>query len=769
MSYLTGTAFPLNVQVNGLTNSGVLIVELASTGEQLTFTAAGTDSFSGYYDTNQIYTLNIILQPATAPTQTCVIANPNLNLTFATTTFVVNCAENWYKVNVAVTGIDTSNNTDLEILNNGTELKLTQTNGTVSFDVGDGLPYDIITGAVPTVPSTHVCQLIGTTSGTISGADVSMKLSCLSLMKTSFASGAFMPSTKAMVFTFSGPVTGCVLDSTAGGPPYRAGTANGSPGVTYAGKTAVIAPTSLPWSFSAATLPQQIMFRLTGCLNSTDASLAANNGNPLAVTVKMMDGEVYFVSDASGSDTNGCMDPSNSCKTIQTAVNYCSSSNVCTVMVEGGTYIIIGTTSPISISSSGGIRLMGSFDPTFNTQSLDFTPSAIIDRRSNILCAGTTLGTNECAPITITASGMANDTNKIHIVQGFTIVADETKKNAFGVRILNGDNTSFSYLFGNYITGGEGGLGTENSATGGVRGGIYLQGAKSQNQIDTNVIKGGFGADASVAVYNYDSNLYLFHNRLSGDKAVSSSASLDSTSYNDPAMAILNNTMNYRQYTDGSVTAVSVYGIRNFEDSPNTQLYIAGNTIYSSGAAGGSNYGIFMSGTTNAQMLNNLIKGPGSNSVCASFSVTPSSTAIFTGNNLDCSLGKLVTVGATNYPYYCSNGTFNSFSALCILANAFLDATRGGQNFTNVPSFNTAPVGQPWLSLQPVNGGPCNIAFGGVETSTYIGGTFDPYYKLDAVISAPVPRTASFGGNTPSGSSGYTIGAFELDDSGCAP
>ncbi|PJZ79004.1 hypothetical protein [Leptospira neocaledonica] len=768
VSYLTGTAFPLNVQVNGLTNSGTLVVELASTGEQLTFSAAGTDSFSGYYDPNIIYTLNIITQPATLPTQTCIISNPNLNLTFANTTFVINCAENWYKANVTVTGIDSTNTTNLEIYNNGTDLKTLSANGTVNFDVGDGLGYAITTGAVPTVPSTHICQVVtAPSSGTIAGADVNLEISCLSLMKTSVpAAGAFFPSTKAMVFTFSGPVTGCSLDATAGGPPYSAGTASGSPVVTYVGNTARVAPSTLPWSFGALTFPLNVVFILTGC---KDSVAFANAGATISLNVKMMEGDVYFISDTSGNDSNSCTDPSDSCKTIQTGVSQCSSSSICTVFVEGGNYIISGSVSPISLTSTGGVRLLGSFDSTFSTQDMTLagTPSRIIDNRTVAQCPGAMLSSNECAPITITASLMAGDSTKAHVVQGFSIFADETKANAFGIRFINGDANSYAYVFGNYISGGEGGLGVENST--GTRGGIYLLSSRSNNQIDTNVIKGGFGASNSTAVYSTDSNVYLLRNRISGDKAVNDSHSVLLANWMDSLVAIVNNTMNFRQYSDASVTSKFTYGIRNEENAVLIKHYIAGNTIYSGGATVGSNYGIFMTGVaTNAQMANNIVQAPGSNGVCASFNTIPSASAIFRGNNLDCSAGKNVTVGATNYAYYCSDGTFNSFSLLCLVGNTFLDATRGNQNFIDTPSFNGYPALQPWLALSPANGGPCNIAFGGVETSAYLN-SFDPIYKLDAVIGAPATRTTSSGGTTPSGSAGYSIGAFELDDSGCAP
>ena len=767
VSYLTGTAFPLNVQVNGLTNSGILIVELGSTGEQLTFTAAGTDSFTGYYDPNIVYTLSIITQPATLPTQTCIISNPNLNLTFASTTFVVNCAENWYKANVAVTGIASTNNTNLQIFNNGTDLLTTQSNGTVSFDVGDGLPYDITIGTVPTVPATHTCQVVTSpANGTISGADVNLQISCLSLMSTSVASGGFMPSTKAMTFTFSGPVTGCVLDSTGGGPPYSAGTASGSPGVTYTGNNARIAPTTLPWSFGALTFPLQVNFTLTGC---ADAVAAANNGIPLGVTVRMMDGDVYFVSDTSGNDSNSCLDPSVSCKTIQAGVSQCSTSSVCSVFVQGGNYIISGTVSPISLTSSGGVRLLGSFDPTFSTQSLDLTPSTILDNRTAAQCAGTVLSSNECAPITITATGMSGDINKAHVIQGFSIIADETKPNSFGIRVLNGDANSYAYIFGNYISGGEGGLGVENAT--GTRGGIYLLSSRSNNQIDTNVIKGGFGALNSSAVYSYNSNVYLLRNRISGDKATNDSHSVLLVNFIDSLVAIINNTMNFRQYTDVSVTSQFTYGIRNEESTALIKFYIAGNTIYSGGATGGSNYGIYMLGVaTNAQMVNNLVVGQGTNAECASFTNTPSTNAVFRGNSLDCPSGKTVNSGGTNFSIFCSgNGTFN-ITGLCLVANAFMNdtltATRSDQNFVTTPSFNGYPITQPWLAMSPANGGACEVAFGGVETSSYLN-SFDPNYKLDAVIGAPMTRTTSSGGTTPPGSDGYTIGAFELDDPGC--
>ncbi|TGM86624.1 hypothetical protein [Leptospira licerasiae] len=774
VSYLGGTASEINVQVNGLTNSGILIVELVSTGEQITFNAGAgtlTDTFSGVYDYNQTYTLNIFAQPATSPTQTCIISNPNLNLNFYNKTFVVNCAENWYKANVSITGIDSTNTTNLEIYNNGTDLKTRTSNGTVSFDVGDGLGYDITIGAVPTVPSTHTCQVVTSpANGTISGADVNLQISCLSLMKTSVAApGSFFPATKAMNFTFSGPVTGCALDATAGGPPYSAGTASGSPGITYTGNTAKVAPTSLPWSFGALTFPLDVVFILTGC---KDAVAFANNGATISLNVKMMEGDVYFISNTSGSDSNSCADPSDSCKTIQTGVNQCSSANVCTVFVEGGDYIISGAVSPITLTSSGGVRLLGSFDPTFSIQDLDSTPTRIFDNRSLIQCPGNTLGTNECAPITITPSGMAGNSAKAHVVQGFSIFADETKKFAFGIRIINGDANSYSYLYANYITGGQGGLGVENSAAGGIRGGIYLLNSKANNQIDTNVLKGGFGADTSYGVYNYDSTAFLLRNRISGDKGFTSAA-IGVTSYTDPVVAIINNTMNFRQYTDGSVTSTYTYGVYSFESAANTKYYIAGNTIYSAGASGGSNYGMFMSGSaTKAQMVNNLIMAQGANGVCATFDNDPVPTlASFRGNSLNCSAGTLVHSGSTNYNLLCS-GVFTN-SALCALAllsdkflNDGLSTVRSDQNFTVNPSLSGYPVAQPWLSMSLANGGPCAIAFGGVETSGYLN-SFDPPYKLDAVIGAPVTRTTSSGGTTPSGSAGYSIGAFELDDSGC--
>ncbi|TGL49954.1 hypothetical protein EHQ61_10150 [Leptospira wolffii] len=770
VSYLTGSSFPLNVQVNGLTNSGVLVVELASTAEQLTFSAAGTDSFTGYYDPNIVYTLNIVSQPSTLPTQTCIISNPNLTLTFASTTFVVNCAENWYKANVAVTGIDSTNTTNLQIYNNGTDLKTTSANGTVSFDVGDGLAYDITIGTVPTVPSTHTCQVVTSpANGTIAGADVNLQISCLSLMKTSVpAAGSFFPATKAMNFTFSGPVTGCVLDATAGGPPYSAGTASGSPGITYTGNTARVAPTTLPWSFGALTFPLNVVFTLTGC---KDAVALANNGATISLNVKMMEGDVYFISDTSGNDSNSCADPSDSCKTIQTGVSQCNSTSVCTVFVEGGNYIISGSASPISITSTGGVRLVGSYDSTFSIQDLTGTPTRILDNRTVAQCPGTLLSSNDCAPITITASGMLGDTNKAHVIQGFSIFADETKPNAFAIRIQNGDSNSYVYIYGNYISGGEGGLGVENAT--GTRGGIYLLSSLSNNQIDTNVIKGGFGASNSTAVYSNNSNAYLLRNRISGDKAVNDSHSVWVVNFADSLIAIINNTMNFRQYTDVSVTSKFSYGIRTEENAAALiKHYIAGNTIYSNGATVGSNYGIFMTGAaTNAQMTNNLIQALGSNGVCAQFVTDPNvATAIFRGNNLDCSAGTLVKSVSTTYNMLCS-GVFTNIGicALALLGDKFmndgLSTVRSDQNFTNVPSFNGYPPLQPWLAFTLTNSTPCNIALGGVETSAYLN-SFDPIYKVDAVIGSPVTRTTSSGGSTPSGSAGYSIGAFELD-SGC--
>ncbi|TGM98611.1 hypothetical protein [Leptospira dzoumogneensis] len=772
VSYLTGTAFPLNVQVNGLTNSGVLVVELGSTGEQLTFSAAGTDSFAGYYDPNIIYTLSIITQPATLPTQTCIISNPNLNLTFSNTTFVINCAENWYKANVSVTGIDSTNTTNLEIYNNGTDLKTTSANGTVSFDVGDGLAYDITIGTVPTVPSTHICQVVTSpANGTISGADVNLQISCLSLMKTSVpAAGSFFPATKAMNFTFSGPVTGCSLDATAGGPPYSAGTASGSPGITYIGNTARVAPTTLPWSFGALTFPLNVVFILTGC---KDAVALANNGATISLNVKMMEGDVFFVSDTSGNDSNSCTDPTDSCKTIQTGVNQCSSTSVCSVFVEGGNYIISGSVSPISLTSSGGVRLVGSFDPTFSIQDLTGTPTRILDNRTVAQCSGIVLSSNECAPITITASGMGGDSTKAHVIQGFSIFADESKPNAFAIRILNGDSNSYVYLYGNYISGGEGGLGVENST--GTRGGIYLLSSSSNNQIDTNVIKGGFGALNSSAVYSYNSNAYLLRNRISGDKAANDSHSVWIVNFVDTLVAIINNTMNFRPYSDAAVTSKFAYGIRAEENATAlTKFYIAGNTIFANGATVGSNYGLYMTGAaTNAQMDNNLIMAQGSNGVCANFTNDPSTVATFRGNNLTCSSGTMVHSVSTNFNLLCT-GVFTN-AGLCVLAvlsdkfmNDGFSTTRSDQNFTFTPSLAGYPALQPWLSLNLAAGGPCSIAFGGVETSAYLN-SFDPAYKLDAVIAAPVTRTTSSGGTTPSGSAGYSIGAFELDDAGCAP
>ncbi|TGL36657.1 hypothetical protein EHQ52_01915 [Leptospira koniambonensis] len=766
VSYLTGTAFPLNVQVNGLTNSGTLVVELGSTGEQLTFSAAGSDSFSGYYDPNIVYTLSIITQPATLPTQTCIISNPNLTLTFASTTFVVNCAENWYKANVTVTGIDSANTTNLEIYNNGTDLKTRTSVGTVNFDVGDGMPYDITIGAVPTVPSTHICQVVTSPpNGTISGADVNLQISCLSLMKTSVpAAGSFFPSTKAMVFTFSGPVSGCSLDATAGGPPYSAGTASGSPGVTYSGNTAIVAPTALPWSFGALTFPLSVTFILTGC---KDGVALANNGATISLNVKMMDGDVYFVRNVAGSDSNSCEQPNDACQTVQAAVSLCSSSAVCTIQVEGGVgeYLLDATTPAISITSSGGVRLFGSFDSAFSIQDMDATPTIIRDQRTAAQCAGTLIGTNECAAITITASGMGGDTKKAHVIQGFTIIADRNKAAAYAVKIVGGSTDSFAYIAGNYISGGEV---AGDSTAGGSRGGIYLLSSVSQNQIDMNVIKGGFGADNSVAVQNYNSHMLLTRNRLSGDKAGASSTSvLIANTASNPTLAIINNTMNYLQYTDATVTSSFAYGMRADETpSSVSNFYVAGNSVYANG--GSVNNGLFFNGASasNAQVLNNLVKVQGSNNTCVTYATTPSGSAIFRGNNIDCTAGTKLMSNSVNFPYYCPNGTFNSFSTLCLLANAFLDTTRGGQNFNDIPSFTSPPPLKPWLSFSPANGGTCNIAFGGVETSSYLS-TFDTIYKQDAVIGSSVSRTTSSGGTTPSGSAGYSIGAFELDDAGC--
>lgn len=769
--YMTGVELPLEVQVNGLTG-GTLVVELGSTGEQLTFTGPGADAFEGLYEPNQVYTMSIVTNPVTTPTQTCIISNPSLTLTFSSKTFVVNCAENWYKVNIAVSAIAPTNNTDLGVLNNAVELITTQTNGTISFNVGDGMPYDITIGAVPTFPNTHVCQILGTPSGTIAAADVNLKINCLSIMSTSFAGGAYMPSTKPMVFTFSGPVYGCILDSTGGGPPYYAGAAVGGTNLNYPGNTVQIVPVSAPWSFGGAVLfPQQVNFTLNGC---TDGDVVANSGAALSVTVKMLDGDVYFVSDATGNNSNSCMAINDACKTIQAAVSECTSSYTCNVFVEGGTYPIATAAGQITMTSTAGVRLLGSFDPTFTTQNLDLTPSIIKDTRVAGACGTTGMGTNECVPIIITPGGMFGDTKKAHIFQGFSVWANTDNRFSAAIKIAYGDTNSFSYLFGNYISGGD--L-PGTSYSGSMRVGIYLLGSQSNNQIDMNVIKGGIGVDNSHAIYSSDASMYLFRNRLSADTAIWNASAIDITNYSNRSMAIINNTINFRHKADNTVSSFYSYGINSNELSVASSLYyIAGNTIYAGGGTN-NNTAMRIAGpvASNAQILNNILQVPNtaSSPLCAEFQVTPSASAIFQGNNLDCSSpGKLLVSNSVNYPYYCTDGTFNSGTVLCILLSAsFLDTTRGNQNFTKVPVFTAPPIGKPWLAFFPTPGvgAPCAIAYGGVETNSYFIADFDTFYKQDAVIGSSVSRTASFGGSTPSGSSGYSIGAFEIDDPSCSP
>jgi hypothetical protein len=161
--------FTLSAAVTGQTGGSLVLVD--DQAQQLIFTTNNTQTFSNVYFSGATYSVTVLTQPAG---QTCTVGGNGTGTIAANTTVTVTCIPGLYFVNVNVTGLT---GTGLVFQDNGGDNLPVSGNGTFTFatQVANGSPYSV---TILTQPTGQSCSLGVPSSGTISGADVTVNVTC---------------------------------------------------------------------------------------------------------------------------------------------------------------------------------------------------------------------------------------------------------------------------------------------------------------------------------------------------------------------------------------------------------------------------------------------------------------------------------------------------------------------------------------------------------------------------------------------------------------
>ncbi|MBM9579804.1 hypothetical protein JWG45_21895 [Leptospira sp. 201903070] len=755
-NYLTNAQTPiqLRVRVKGLANGASFTIS-DQDSENLSITGNGDFEFLKKKSKYSEFTISILSQPVTTPSQTCVITNPTGILSPDSNLVEINCGTKFFALNLNVFGIASSATGTLSVRNGAVDTLNLTTDGTYSFSaqVPDLGSYS---AAILSNPNKHNCILepVPAAAGTVNGAPVTLNVNCLSLIDSLPVDQTVIGPNDNLIFTFSKPVTPMSCNFVA--PPATcladlSAAALVPVAANYSGNRLTISPNP-NWNNGLRQCLQ-----LAGCTEAgTNRPFNLPRPTSYAVT-----NQIKYVS-AGGAVAGACSTVATACASIQYAISQCNVLSPCFVLVSQGVYSI--ATIPDRIMLIDRLQLLGGFRPDFQFRDTTAFQTTIRDDVAGGVC-----GANDPTSCTPIAGGALALTSDI-LIQGFTIITNSNNQVSTGIW-LNNINTGASSLSidGNIILG-------SNSATPYAlmltRSGVYASSVSPSFVVSGNYILGGSGNSMSVGLrlLNGTQGLVL-NNSISAGSHLNLNDGLDSSigitvnnavNNTTQSLVIANNIIN-AFHVNGTppVTATTSSGIQALSiNSPN--FYVLHNTIYG-GSGTTRSYGIHhqSTGPLNVNVVNNQFSTnpTATNRICMNYDVNSvNAGSDIRGNNfLGCNIPVQTFPGGTFR--LCGPEPANlRESNFCITLLTNLAA----RNFSHDPLFPT-PTGNLDVFLLNSNS-RCNSVYGGVDPGYPF--PLSQIYQRDIrgatrtanVLPAPVPT----------GSFGYSIGAFEYNGS-CTP
>lgn len=760
-NYIFSTASSvLKVKVQGLA-SGTSFTISNQDSENLVIEGNGEFEFPKKKPKFSNFTVSIVTQPVSTPSQTCVITNPTGTIGAGSTIVEINCGTQFFDLNLNVFGLASPLSSGSLSVNNGLVDTLNITlDGTYTFSakVSDTSTYSVSIGAQP---AGYNC-IIETTppaSGTMNGTAVTLNVNCLSLIDSFPINQTAITMGSSIRFTFSKPVKPLSCSFTAPTPsPSNPCSSNLGPfaatlaTLNYSGTTVTVNPST---TWPGGLLNQCI--QLSGCLED-------GTNRPFNVTTPIRYGvtnQIKYVI-AGGMTTGTCSSILNACDKIQYAITQCNTATPCFIEVAQGTYSMTGMGDRILLIDK--LQLLGGFRNDFQARDSASFPSIIRDDVGTSGCGSSDFTT--CTPI---AAGTFTQTSDM-IIQGFTIITNQFNPWGTGIWLSNINTGGFSFsikdnlILGSVDTTSAYSLFIAKSA-------IYASNIGPNFIVSGNYILGGSGNSQSIGMRILEGTQgVIANNYISGGSHLNVNDGLDysagmmignTTENTTQSLKIVNNIFNSHHITAGPVTAATSAAIQAlWINSPN--LIFINNTIYG-GSGSVRSIGISQRASydLNVKMFNNQIfTNP----------AAPTSTCLYYGgNNVDIAsdirgnnfIGCNTQVQTTAITYkLCGTEPDALFdSATCTAALT----TASQRNFSHDPNFNIAASPTNVFGLSTSS--KCNTVFGGVDPG--FASPISQLYQFDLLGN---PRT----GNSPPadpvpfGSFGYSIGAIEMNK-GCSP
>ncbi|MDV6237162.1 hypothetical protein CH379_016135 [Leptospira ellisii] len=748
----------LKVKVQGLNNPGTLTVRNQDS-ETIAISANGEYSFPTPMTEFSNFTVSIISQPVTVPSQTCLITNPNGTITQSANLVEINCGTSFFPLQLNVFGIELLPTGSLTVRNGAVDTLNVTADGIYTFNgqIPDQGTYSVrVLGS----PANHTCTVEAATppNGMINNAAATLNVNCLSALYTDPPNQTALLDTDNIVVTFSKPIQPgtCAFTPPTPAPPSVCNfdLQISAAGINTVGNQAILSPAG-NWPGGSNQCIQ-----LTGCLeNGTGKPFQIPR--PATFTVASP-GNIKYVKPSGVSSVGSCDTLGTACNSVSYAASRCIPGGVCTVLVAQGTYDVNAMFERIQLTP--GLQLIGGFNNTFTVRDPKTYTTTVRDRISAGACGNTGIASS-CAPI-YNATGM--NTNFDIVIKGFTILTNPNNSNSTGI-LLDTINVGGNRIFI-----------TENTILGSLSTGAYCFLCTNSGitaiaiprlHIVGNYLVGGSGNSRSVGILLMNNtNSIITNNSISGashsgigQDDASAGIWISNLVRSSTQLVYITNNLIQSHHVIASppVNVLNSYGVMALEvDSPD--LVMTHNSIYG-GDGTQRSVGIIQQANatlTDVTLVNNQISANGGASIqsyCLNYDTTNTvgGNSDIRGNNFSgCAI-----VAQTS---------FSSFG-LCAAEPAPIKSvpgcatflTNAGQiNFRHNPNFVVPNGPLNVFKLGAVS--RCNSVFGGQPTPAVTGflTQFDFSIAGRTNNAAPDP--------VPPGSIGFSIGAHEFDGN-CNP
>ncbi|MCB1167551.1 MAG: hypothetical protein KDK33_15440, partial [Leptospiraceae bacterium] len=536
-----------------------------------------------------------------------------------------------------------------------------------------GSSYNV---SIQSIPAGYTCS-ISNNSGTFTDNVSNVRVDCLRLVTISPADSTFLGVSQPIVLTFTKPMTGCAVDTTATPAASNFGSDVGSAVLSTTNTTndtLTLTPTTT-WSNGAGRFIQ-----LVNC-QTVDGTVPA-----ISIRIQYFVGSNAAYVSPTGADVGACGSIATACLTINYAITRlqslgtCAGSQDCAVLVANGTYTLTGT----SITLSNGISLQGSYATDFSSR----FPS---QRSSVITGTGGACSVGQC--LVVSPLGVAATT----AFSGFTVMGDQSGgANTGGMEVSGGLS-----ITNNRIDGGNGTLNRSALNITGV-GAVAI----ANNRIEVS----GNGAANAAALNITGGAVEVYLNQILTNGATTAAQALVMTGGSGSI------------YTNGignTGTAPTMLGF-TIQATGNYRIY--NNMIFSGDTStpGGTAVALQLGALFTGDIFNNFIIGSSTSStgICIQENLAiPAVVDLVSNDVLGCSTALLEDAGGVQYTSICSAvgtpaaiGNFGTPGCAALYGNAGLK-----NNMSIDPLFANSASGDFHYTASS----PCTVAQGGVDPTTY--------------------------------------------------